>query len=151
VAQGLGKPPTGHTVLQQSDIGGAEFDEAWRKMPIGLRLAIPLLAPLYGLWLRFVANPDEWQQMLQTDDLPTNDEVLLEGQYPALFRLLLHDRNQHLFHQIEDEQRHWGDLDKMVGVTWGAKHIAAVVAYLSDRWDYIARSAEWITVFDYTT
>jgi hypothetical protein len=151
LAQSLGKPAIGHMVVQHSDISGAEFDAAWRKMPVGLRLGIPLLAPLYGLWLRFVADPREWQQMLQTDDLPTNDEVLLEGLYPALFKLLLRDRNEHLFHQIEDVQRNWGDLDKVVGVTWGAKHIGAIVEYLSDRWDYIARSAEWITVFDYTT
>ena len=139
-----------HMAVQQSDMSGGEFDAAWRKMPIGLRLGVPLIAPLYGLWLRYVANPDDWQPKLQTDDLPSNEEVLLEGKEPAFFELVMHQRNEHLFHQILAVQEQWGELDKVVGVAWGAKHIGAVVHYLSDRWNYIARSAEWVTVFDYT-
>lgn len=150
VAQSSQRPATGHMVVQPSDISGAEFDAEWRKMPVGLRLGLPLLAPLFGAWLRFVANPAQWQHMLQTDDLPSNDEVVLEGQFPELFHLLLHNRNAHLFHQIEEVQRNYADLHKVVGVAWGAKHIGAVVAYLIDRWGYVARSAEWVTVFDYT-
>ena len=150
VAQRSEPRATGHVTVQQSDISGTEFDAAWRKMPIGLRLGIPLFAPLYGLWLRYVANPDDWQPKLQTDDLPSNEEVLLEGQEPALLELVMHQRNEHLFHQILAVQERWGELDKVVGVAWGAKHIGAVVHYLSDRWNYIARSGEWVTVFDYT-
>jgi hypothetical protein len=154
-ASGLVRQPsepraTDHMTVQKSDISGAEFDSAWRKMPIGLRLGVPLLAPLYGLWLRYVANPDDWQSKLQTDDLASNDDLLLEGQEPAFFELVLHQRNEHLFHQIAAVQERWGNQAMVVGVAWGAKHIGAVVHYLSDRWNYVARSGEWVTVFDYT-
>jgi hypothetical protein len=150
VVQRPTKPATDHMVVQHADMSGSEFDAAWQRMPIGLRLGIPLMAPLYGLWLRFVANPEEWHSKLQTDDLPTNDEVLLEGEYPALFKVLFHDRHEHLFHQIDAVQQRWGGLDRVAGVAWGAKHIGAVTEYLSNRWGYIARSADWVTVFDYT-
>jgi hypothetical protein len=139
-----------HMSIQQSDISGSEFDSAWRKMPLGLRLGVPLLAPLYGLWLRFVADPESWQSKLGVDDLPTNEDVLLEGQFPELTNLVMHRRNQHLFHQIAAVQERWRDEPKVVGVAWGAKHIGAVVQFLNDRWAYFARSAEWVTVFDYT-
>ena len=52
--------------------------------------------------------------------------------------------------QIEAVQERWGGEDKVAGVAWGAKHIGAVSEFLSDRWGYVARSADWVTVYDYT-
>lgn len=150
VAQSSMPPASDHMTIQHSDMSGAEFDTAWSKMPLGLRIGIPILAPLFGLWLRFVARPDDWQPQLGTYDLPSNEEVLTEAKWPEFFDLVLHRRNKHLLHQIAAVQQRWADEDKVIGVAWGAKHIGSVVHYLSDRWGYIARSSEWVTVFDYT-
>ena len=139
-----------HMTVQPSDISADEFDRAWHKMPLGLRIGIPLLAPLYGLWLRYVANPDDWQPKLETYDLPSNEEVLMEGGAPEFFQLLMHRRNEHLLHQIAAVQERRPNEVRVVGVAWGAKHIGAVVGYLSAEWGYIARSADWVTVFDYS-
>ena len=143
-------PATGHLAVENADVSGEQFNAAWRRMPLGLRIGVPILAPLVGLWLRYVANPEQWHPALQTDDLPTNEEVLVEGQMPELFDLLLNRRNQHLFHQIDQVQNRWASEARTVGVAWGARHIGAVAGYLSDRWDYFSASADWITVFDYT-
>ena len=150
VAQPRYKPgPSGPEVVN-ADMSAAEFDEGWRQLPLPVRFGVPLLAPLYGLWLRYIADPDEFHRNLETYDLPSRRDIETESAFPAFFDLLIHRRDAHLLDEIDAVQRrHEGD-DLTIGIAYGARHMPAVVNHLTDKLGYIAASAEWITVFDYT-
>lgn len=138
------------TDVVNSDVSGAEFEESWRHVPLALRVAIPLLAPLYGAWLRYMASPTDWQKDLDTDDLPSDTDQFIEAEHPELFDLIVGRRNRHLFEQIDAVQERWADQERSAGIAWGAGHMGAVVQHLRSRWGYFAKSADWVTVFDYT-
>lgn len=133
-----------------ADISGAEFDAAWGDLPLPVRVGIPLVAPLFGLWLRFFARPEDVHEALETYDLPSRGHISAENRWPELFDLLLHKRDVHLLEQIDEVHRRHRSEAKTLGVAYGAAHMPSVVNHLTDRLRYIASSAEWITVFDYT-
>lgn len=133
-----------------SDIGGSEFDKAWGHLPLPVRVGIPLVAPLYGIWLRFFARPEDVHEGLETYDLPSREHIAAENRWPELFDVLLHQRDTHLLEQIDKVQAQYSTEAKTLGVAYGAAHMPAVVHHLTERLGYIASSAEWITVFDYT-
>ena len=141
---------TSSAEVVNADISGAEFDEAWKQMPFAMRMAVPLLSPLYGLWVRYTASPESWHRNLETSDLPDDLDLELQVRLPHFFDLIFGRRDRHLFEQIEVVQGKWSGEDRVVGVAWGAGHIGAVVHHLSSRWGYFGQSADWITVFDYT-
>jgi hypothetical protein len=136
--------------IAASDLNSTAFDEAWHRMPLPIRFGLPLVAPLFGLWLRFVANPQDIHQRLETYDLPSREEIAAEAKWPELFDLLLRRRDAHLLEQVVEIHERSCAENRTVGIAYGALHIPAVVHYLTGKLGYIASSAEWITVFDYT-
>ncbi len=131
-------------------MAGREFDQAWGRLPFVWRFGLPLVAPIFGVWMRYFAKPLEWQSELGTDDLPTNDEVLLESDSPEFFNVIGAKRETNLFAEITKVQTEWANTQKSVGVAWGAKHIGPVAEFLGRGWGYFPRSGDWVTVFDYT-
>lgn len=128
-----------------------EFHEAWRHMPLSIRFGLPLVAPLYGLWLGLMERPDEIQQHLETSDLPSPTVIEKEGGWPELFDLLLHRSDAHVLQQVEEVHHRFCHEKRTIGVAYGALHISAVVHLLTVRLGYLPSSADWITVFDYTS
>jgi hypothetical protein len=145
------QPEPGRAIQSSNaDMASTEFDDAWRRLPFAWRAGLPLIAPLYGIWLRYFARPLEWQAELATDDLPTNEEVLQRSDSQQVWTLLGARRESKLFAEMAKVQIEWAGTQKSVGVAWGARHIGAIAEFLSKRWGYFAQSACWVTVFDYT-
>jgi hypothetical protein len=146
----LGRGGDAGPAILNSDISGEDFNQAWATVPVGLRVGIPLLAPLYGVWLRWFARPEDIHAHLETYDLPSRDQLAAELAWPALFDALIHRRDAHLLQQIDALDREHRQQPWTLGVAYGAAHMPAVVHHLAGRLGYIASSAEWVTVFDYT-
>ena len=100
--------------------------------------------------MRYLGTSREFHSSLETDDLPTNEEVIAEADAPEFLELVGNQREKRLFAEIGEVQGRLGDTASVAAVAWGAGHIGAVTEHLSKRWGYFPRSAEWVTVFDYT-
>ncbi|GAC1662146.1 MAG: hypothetical protein NVS9B15_25590 [Acidobacteriaceae bacterium] len=141
--------PAGPVVVN-TDISGPEFENAWGQLPLPVRIGIPLIAPLYGFWIRNFARPEDIHEKLETYDLPSRTQLDAEARSPELFDLLLGRRDAHLLEQIDQVHDRYRDETMTVGIAYGAAHMPSVVHHLCGKLGYIASSAEWVTVFDYT-
>jgi hypothetical protein len=132
------------------DVTGEQFDAGWRRLPIFFRLAVLALVPILGIWMALVGTRAALARYLEVDDLPTpggghgvdgavgTDRGARRSQSGCAAARCLDE-----IHQRRSSEK----ID--VAVVYGAAHMRAVVHYLSGRYDYFAREAEWMTVFDF--
>ncbi len=132
------------------DVTGEQFDAGWRRLPIFFRLAVLALVPILGIWMALVGTRAALARYLEVDDLPTREEVMAStGQWERIEELVGHNRDVRLLRCLDEIHQRRSSEKIDVAVVYGAAHMRAVVHYLSGRYDYFAREAEWMTVFDF--
>lgn len=129
------------------DLTGEQFQAGWERVPILFRLATYLLAPILGIWMAIAGSRTVLAKYLEMDDLPTREEMETAPYWEQLDSLVLDKRDELLLRCLDSihNQRSHEALD--VAVVYGADHMRAVVRYLSNRYRYFAKDAEWMTVF----
>jgi hypothetical protein len=127
------------------DVTGEEFDESWRKLPLGVRVmmwcAIPVVTvmQLFGGRKRLLA-PDV---ALDDDELPESE---MEEQLDGVF---IDERNDRLLAALFDLHETRGHERIDVAVVYGAGHVPDLVHRLAQTLGYRPRTAEWITAVDW--
>jgi hypothetical protein len=146
VVQRIDYPGLGVPVICP-DMSAAEFDRAWRQVP--LRTSVPFIAlsPVVGLGLRLFATRRFIASFLGTDDLPSAEEVLAGDGYAAVDAVLVEARDRRLVEYLQATHDQLGDLPATIAVLYGAHHVRAIVRALS-RLGYRAADSEWLTVFE---
>jgi hypothetical protein len=124
------------------DLTAKEFATAWRRVSLGFRWALYILAPFVGLWVAIVGPTRAFGKDLGLEDLPSAraedlshdelDEALLGSRDAALIKAL--------FDLIDSAPT---EPPATVGVCWGAAHMPAVVRAMHSR-GYIPASGEWL-------
>ncbi|MBO0838894.1 MAG: hypothetical protein J2P28_25725 [Actinobacteria bacterium] len=149
MAQALNLPASGAVVINP-DVNAAGFRTGWRRVPFAFRLAVLLLAPLLGIWLAVAGPKRVFWRSLETDDLPSREEVeAVAGGAAKLQEAMVDDRDQPLLRCLDGihQSRSHEAID--VAIVYGATHMRAVVEHLGARQGYWATGAEWITVLPF--
>lgn len=127
------------------DVSADEFGSHWARMPWHIRVALLVLAPLYGAYLYMTATRASIARKLNTEDLESRKDILRAEVLPGLDDVAHHSRNAHLVAVIEAELN---GPARRIAVVYGAAHMRAVTRLLMDKHEYRVVHSEWLTVFD---
>jgi hypothetical protein len=132
--------------LVASDVSAETFEAGWRTVPLRERLTLLVGVPLVTVAMAFTGPRRYLATLLEQQDLPSRDEVLLAGTR-AGDHTLLDTRDAQLVRQLEAQTALPAETDRLVGVLWGAAHMRAATRALA-RLGYRVVQADWLTVFD---
>ncbi len=136
----------GGSRIVQADLSPAEFEAEWRLVPIWIRAAVYLLAPIMGLERRWFYSRAKLTKSMSCDDQPGLAELLaLTPETGALTQAILHARDHRLIELIGVELDSASMNPSSLAIIYGAAHMRAVVKYLATR-GFIVREAEWRTI-----
>ena len=133
--------------IVNSDMTGRAFDERWSSLPLFLRAQLFLLIPVCVVYLLLFGTRETLAENIALDDLPSDDEILLENEnFSRLDSIVIDERDRRLIDHIKGLNDSNGN--KLVGVVYGAMHMRNVVSFLMSSLNYRVAKAEWVTVFD---
>jgi hypothetical protein len=150
VVQDLHLDMLGIPVLRP-DMSGEEFDSRWRKEVSRLHrfLVIPAV-PVFAACMLLFGTRRVLGRYLALDDLPTREQEMVEAAFGDVDKVIVHDRDVLLIEELTSIHEERCAEAIKVAVVYGAGHMPTVAAVLVARLGYHARSAEWLTVFDYS-
>src|SRR5262249_12084774 len=86
-----------HAQVVNPDMTSEEFMGVWRKVPLVVRGAAMVLAPLFGVWTALFGSRELFAKYLEVDDLPTREEMaVMSGRWERLEDLVVADRDARL-------------------------------------------------------
>jgi hypothetical protein len=134
-----------------ADLTAEEFAREWNAVPLWVRMALYVVAPLIGLQRRWFSTRAKLAKDLSFDDQPSLAEVLaLTPESGALTQAILHARDDRLLERLGAELDAKTATAKTIAVVYGAAHMRAVVRELTTNRDFFVESAEWRTLFALT-
>jgi hypothetical protein len=149
VVQDLNLDSLGITVIRP-DMTGAQFEKRWRQaVPVAQQLMVWCLAPLFAVAMLLAGNRRMLSRYLALDDLPTREQELQSEGFGDLDKVIVDERDALLLDALLSIHKEHSSEPISVGVVYGAGHMPGVAAALLSRLGYRARSAEWLTVFDF--
>lgn len=136
-----------HVPVVRPDMAAADFDRRWRGVPLAKRLLVwcGLTVFVPAMWL-FGTRATLAGRLRLDDDHGLGGYV--EG-FEDIDKVMTDDRDRLLVDALSTIHEAHASEPLRVGVVYGAHHMIAVVHALSARFGYVARAAEWLTVFDY--
>jgi hypothetical protein len=137
-----------HGQLIHADVAPGEFKDNWSQIPAHIRLAILLIAPLYGGYHYLTATKESIGKKTKSEDLASADEIMRGDFAPGLDKAIMTSRDTKLTGAI-DSIVNFPTPPTTVGIVCGAGHMKAVTAALMEKHHYRVNGAEWLTVFDY--
>ena len=133
--------------LIHADVSAKRFEKRWSKLTTWLRVIMPLVAPLYGLYLRYFGTRADIARGLGMGLRKSRREILAGEEYQKVMDVLLDWRDRHLLDVIDQTRLKNKNADISITVLFGAKHMRAVIRHLIDNLGYHITKAEWVTVF----
>jgi len=131
-----------------ADLSAAEFAAAWRDIPLFQRVAVMLLAPVYGFWIYCTGTRESIGRHLSTDDLESSKDLDRYEALPELEMAMSTRRDARLVQDLSSALKSHG-AGARIGVLYGAAHMRAVSRMLTAKHHYRVVESEWIKVFDY--
>jgi hypothetical protein len=133
------------------DMTGRELDSRWRNEVSRLhRLLVIPAVPVFAAGMLLFGTRRVLGRYLALDDLPTREQEMADAAFEDIDKVIVHDRDALLIDALTSIHEDRCAEAIKVGVVYGAGHMPAVAAVLVSRLGYHARSAEWLTVFDYS-
>lgn len=134
--------------IVNADLNRDEFHSEWRQVPLWLRLAVYIAAPLIGLRLRWFGSRETIAKRAALEDCLSSDEILSwDPQTAALQRSIVNARDVRLIEHLDQELSRRCPQGCRMAIVYGASHMRAVVRELRRR-GFRAGKGEWHTVFD---
>jgi hypothetical protein len=130
------------------DVSVAEFQAGWRRVPLKQRLGVWCLLPAIIVVRLFGGARLAWSRWLEQNDLPSPEEEAMAEAMPELDAAFGGRRDDRLLDTLSQLHERRGTEPIEVAVVYGAGHVRAIVAGLTQRHGYRVRSADWLTVTD---
>jgi hypothetical protein len=134
--------------LVHADVAPGEFNDNWSRVPWHVRLAILLIAPVFGAYHYLTATKESIGKQMKREDLASAEEITRGDFAPELDAAIVTRRDAKLVAAI-DSMLASTNASNTVGIVYGAGHMQAVTAALMENHHYRIDSSEWLTVFDY--
>ncbi|GAB2967790.1 hypothetical protein GCM10023080_033120 [Streptomyces pseudoechinosporeus] len=130
------------------DMGGEEFEEGFRRLPLKERVMLAAMVPAVTAGMRLFGTRRYLARHLATEDLLSEAEEATADFLPGLEDLVMRRRDRLLVRALMDFHR--GSADRTgsftIGVVYGAEHMRAAADALVGL-GYHASDADWLTVF----
>ncbi len=133
--------------MLHADVSGEAFEKKWSQMDTWWRYAIPMAAPLVGLYLRFFGTRELIAERMTMELRRASREIFEDDDMIEFEEVVLHWRDRHLLSVLERERTKSENKDAVIGVLFGAGHMRAVIKHLMRKRGYRQVSAYWATVF----
>jgi hypothetical protein len=134
--------------LIHADVAPGEFNEKWSQIPWHVRLAILIVAPLFGAYLYLTASKESIGRRLKMEDLASSEEVMRGDFAPGYDEAIMSSRDAKLVAAIESLITA-AIPPATIGIVYGAAHMKAVTAVLMGKYHYRIDGSEWLNVFAY--
>lgn len=133
--------------IVKADLSTEEFHREWRKVPLSLRAAFAVLAPLYGVHRRFFASRERLAHNLCLEDRRSADEVLdWDPKFEPVIRSIIDARDERLVQCLREELEASDKPEKRIAIVYGARDMRAVLRELH-RQGFRCSNAIWRTIF----
>ncbi|MEM7223970.1 MAG: hypothetical protein AAF495_13380 [Pseudomonadota bacterium] len=133
--------------LVHADVSGDAFDRRWWDLKTWDRFLLLILAPLYGLYMRYFGTRAQMARALNLNLRKSREEILSSEDNEEIMTLLFHWRDRRLLEIIDQTLDEAHDGNQTIGVLYGARHMRAVIRHLIGRHSYRVAKSEWVTVF----
>jgi len=131
-----------------ADLKQDEFEAYWRRVPLWLRFFAFVLAPYIGFKRRFSASRKDFADGMSMNDIASRDEILSwDARFDSFYHAILHARDQRLVEVIAENLDTPKQGIQRIAVVFGARHMRAVIDYLTAERGYRVASGSWLTVF----
>jgi hypothetical protein len=132
--------------LIHADVSDSEFWNNWAQIPLYLRCALLVLAPVIGAYMYLTASRRSLAQRKSTNDDSWTLGDLSEKN-PSLRRALLTSREERLVEAVNSLATTPRG-PKIVGIVFGAGHMWVVTDLLMRKLRFAVVASEWLTVID---
>lgn len=135
----------GHTKARivLADLSTEEFHAEWREVPLRLRLALSVGAPIFGLSQRFLATRESVAARMCLEDHRSSEEILSwTPQLAGVWRCVLEARDVRLIERLSSELGQATRETKRIAIVYGAQHMRAVSAELARR-GFVCSESKW--------
>jgi hypothetical protein len=132
-----------------ADLSGREFDEAWRSIPLWLRLFLRVAVPAMAYWGKRNMSRLGLSLSMPLDDLPRSAEILaLTPHTMSIERVIVEARDARLLAHLSEQLDAPETAAKRIAIVYGAAHMRAALRELLVRRSFRIEQAEWMTVFE---
>jgi hypothetical protein len=128
------------------DMAAADFAGRWFSLTTSLRLVLPALAPVYGLYLRFFGERSVLARHMEVNDLASRRDLTWDEDAEQVVGVVLTARDRVIVDFLRSAIEQHSTGDKTVGAVYGAAHMPAIIAYLTRGAGYRIVKREFITV-----
>jgi hypothetical protein len=126
------------------DVTAEEFDKSWRQIPLWFRTIVLICAPLYGIYQYLVTDRTSLAKDHSVESVPLKNDIDESKESLKFDEAILHDRDSKLVEVLEDHIATHGNRSETTAIVYGARHIPAVVAFLSEKYGFKVTKSEWV-------
>lgn len=134
--------------LISADVTSTEFDENWSRIPLHMRMALAIGAPILGAYWYLTATRDSIGRHVNAEDIKAHRELESREAAPAVHSAIQDIRDAKLKAAIAAVVAE-PDPPENTGVIYGGGHMSSVTDLLMSKHRFRVVHAEWLTVFDY--
>lgn len=141
------KGRSGRAQIIHADLSAREFEEAWARLPLWMRLVAPAYSTGVGLHRFLTMSRDRLVENRGMDELSSRDDLL--GWSPdqeALMRVILDIRDERLCSVLLGLLEANREQDGTIAIVYGARHMRAVLRLLVQQGSFRVRKADWMPV-----
>ena len=122
--------------LIHADVSGKAFELRWSELPLWLRLTLPVVTPLVGLYIRFFGTRELVAGGLGLNLRKSAREILQDDDFDKLDGVVIDWRDQHLLPVLDRERCKPENAGRRIGIVYGTRHMRAVFLYLMKKHGY---------------
>jgi len=145
---GYPQPTSSRVNVVHADLSGDEFEAVWRKIPLWMRTAMNIGAPIVGLRHRWFGSRRSLANGMSLEDLPRREETMnWDPEFAAIDDAIVGARDARLVERLADQLDQPQQSIGRIAVVYGARHMRAVLQELTGPRHFYAETADWLTVF----
>jgi hypothetical protein len=129
-----------------ADVTEEPTSDLWRTVPWYQQLGLLVLAPMYGCWTYFTASRQSLARGQSKDSLSNAYALGNSDSDDAVRSLILTKRDERIVSNIDKYLEASSDSGELTAILFGAGHMPALAAHLSEKHGYSSKQAEWVSV-----
>ena len=133
--------------LIHADVTQDAFERRWWGQETWLRFLLPVIAPIFGLYMRFFGTRKDIARVAKLNLRKSRNEVLEDVEPLEVIETILDWRDKRLIRVIDQHRLDRNNADLCIAIVFGAQHMRAVIGHLISTHGYRVTKAEWETVF----
>lgn len=135
--------------LTHADFDLESVEESWNELNLTERIKLNLIKPLRF----FIYHQGLSREILAKHYMTSSEEAYLaygpiEDDKGTATNFLMNEREQIIFKNVRARIESESNLDKTIGIVYGAGHMKSIARYLIDHHDYVPRNGEFVKVFN---